>query len=183
MGILTQGYRATDSCCTVCCMGGFFVVSMAVLVPLEIVCSPVLIPIRIMRNKKFARVFQQFLEKLSEEDKKMFMNEICKTNNGVVKHADIVKYHEQLKKPKYNYNTQNRDDNNEIGTKKADKLPAYYKKNIVWSSMPNEETMLNDWEVFFTELKRQKSMTESELLEESMKDLYARIMLLGKNKK
>jgi hypothetical protein len=46
--------------------------------------------------------------------------------------------------------------------------------------MPSEESMLHDWNVFFAELKRQKRMTESELLEEVMKDLRETLTMLGK---
>ena len=178
MGAITHGYQTTDSCCTICCMGGFLVASMIVMLPLEIVSAPVLIPIRIKRNKKFSKVFQQFMEKLTEGDKKILMDEIGKKMGTEVKHSDIKDYHARLLKSRHD-----RDDTdsiNGINTKKADKLPAYYKKNIVWCNMPDEDVMLKDWAIFFAEIKRQKVMTESELMNEIMKDLRNTLTLLSK---
>jgi len=178
MGVITHGYHVADGCCTLCCMGGIVIATAIITIPLEIVSAPVLIPIRMKRNKKFSKVFQQFMEKLTEDDKMTMMDEIGKTMCAEVKHRDIKDYHTRLLK-----NRHNRDDMdsiNGINTKKADKLPAYYKKNIVWCNMPAEDVMLEDWAIFFAEIKRQKVMTEAELMNEIMKDLRNTLTLLSK---
>ena len=178
MGVITHGYHAADSCCTLCCMGGIVIATAIITIPLEIVSAPVFIPIRIKRNKKFSKVFEQFMEKLTEGDKMMMMDEIGKTMGAEVKHSDIKDYHTRL--VKYRHNRDDTDSINGINTKKADKLPAYYKKNIVWCSMPAEDVMMKDWAIFFAEIKRQKVMTEAELMNEIMSDLRNTLALLGK---
>jgi len=46
--------------------------------------------------------------------------------------------------------------------------------------MPAEDVMLEDWAIFFAEIKRQKVMTEAELMNEIMKDLQNTLALLSK---
>jgi hypothetical protein len=142
MGILKAGANATDNCCTVCFAGvgvaAIAVIGLPTVVALNVVASPVTVPIYLVRTSRYTKHIRTSIASLTDVQKAAVLKEL-----GVDKEENVTwkVYSKHVKRliKQANNDRDNRKyaiDLNERNTKtlveqKAEHCPKLMDKNVV----------------------------------------------------
>lgn len=117
--------KLTDSACTCCCVLSLGVITFAVGGAVELLMSPVSIPVSIVRNNKYKEMLQNYCKGLSLKDRTVFLNEL-ETTEEKLSHAVLHDYARRISRDKL------RNGND----KRHAAIPEVFRTRLLYASVP-----------------------------------------------
>lgn len=166
MGVLVSGAKATDGCCTMCCVGIAGLAGVAVVATASAIASPVTIPISIKRTKTYAKYLSEYVSRLAPNDARILQRELGLSSLENLSHKHFYVWFSHMKSKKYEG----------LNEKKVGAFPVVLGKNVLLCSVPPKEELFDGLHQFMKEIRRQSTMTQEDIQKEQMADLQ---MFLG----
>jgi len=164
-------HAITPGCCCACVMGCGLCFGLAIILPFEIICAPVTIPVHVVRRNKLEQIITKWFVSLAQEDRALVQNELKMSLSTGAKESEyfykqFTRYVAYLTTVKY--------DN--LKSVKLSKVPQIFEKKLVWNRIPTDAQLTKNLSSFLQELKRQVNMSEKEVTAESNKIVQDRLM-------
>lgn len=144
--------KMTDQCCTVCCVAVCGAMVLTVGLAVDVCTSPVIVPIYLVRTKKYRKAIEDALDQMSPQEKEGMYNELCVSHGHKLEFGHFVRYIRNTNHVKHQ----------DLNIVKLEKLHSCFSKSIIWNKVPPLADVSSSVISFAKEVARQSSMSLAE---------------------